>query len=240
MDAWVEECRWVGEDGRSGNVIWYACRYNALMEVIVRLIEAGVDPNDNVQPRTYERQFDPGHEPVKYAICHGNVPLVHLLLSHGADIHQVVYLLVGPSWPLHVASFAGPVELVQLLLEHGADPMGRDRCQRTPLHFAVGIPDYRRCVNHEDPYTPKLTKEVWYESRIKFDECNGIPDVPAAEPQEREKIIKLLLEYGANPTTQTRQGLKPLVAPYFKTDSTTGKAEYMLQDTERMMQEMRS
>ena len=227
---------WQLEDYRTnGNLIWHACRFNALMEVILRLIEAGVDPNDNVRPCQWERRFCSGDQPLHFAIFNRNIPLVHLLLSHGADIHQTINYGIWTAWPLHFASFSGPVELVQLLLELGADPMARDSRERTPLHWAVGIPDYLWLVKSAKEYEWSRSKDVGYQSHVEWDVIEKMPGIPAAEPQEREKIIKLLLNRGADPKAQDRQSLAPLVAPYFKVDPTTGKTEYMLQDTDEMM-----
>ena len=240
VDPFEVECRRKRAYGQSGNIMWHACKYNAPIAVILRLIEAGVDPNDNVLPRNWDRQLRVGNSPVVYAICNGNTPLVRLLLSHGASFHQRLYLGrgIGKAWPLHVASFAGPAELVQLLLEHGADPMAIDHFERTPLIYAVGIPAY---VWYDDPTAPdgrRRSQEVWYESCIEWDESGQMPHALAAEPQEREKIIKPLLDYGADPEAQISDGLTSLVAPYFKIDPITGKAEYMLQNTDRMKQYM--
>jgi hypothetical protein len=76
------------------------------------------------------------HRPLHEAAFHGHVPLVELLLSHGADVHATtVFGCAHRAWgwqqpesgarcrwtPLHSAVHGGHMPVTELLLSHGAD-----------------------------------------------------------------------------------------------------------------------
>src|SRR3954471_9932356 len=69
------------------------------------------------------------------AVWTGNVPLVRLLLDHGADPN--IPHAEGLSTPLHYAAIKGHAGIAVMLLDHGADIKVADRSGSTALHLAA-------------------------------------------------------------------------------------------------------
>ncbi|KAM0483609.1 hypothetical protein ACHAPX_002101 [Trichoderma viride] len=66
--------------------------------------------------------------PLRYAVAQGRLPIVRLLLDHGATIRDPMIL--------GTAAFRGFDEIAELLLDHGASP--NVRCEdKTPLQYAA-------------------------------------------------------------------------------------------------------
>jgi ankyrin repeat protein len=104
-------------------VLWGATRMVRAMPLVETLLDAGADPNDGVT--------------LPLAASAGDIPVLELLLAHGADVDQAwatdgstsLYAILGWS-----RTPAGAV----WLLEHGADPnvVFRDNGE-TPMHAAA-------------------------------------------------------------------------------------------------------
>lgn len=106
------------------------------------------------------------------------------------DIHKMG--CIEQQTPLHRAAYSGQIRAAELLLSLGADIEARDRCYKTPLHFAViGFPNLAMVdfllnngadINAATDYgvTPLITMTDYAEER------------DGAMP-----IMRLLLERGA-------------------------------------------
>lgn len=70
---------------------------------------------------------------LNYAIIHGNLGIIHLLLENGANVKYTDNRL---RTPLSYAIRDGSLEIAQLLLENGADINAPDEKVGTPLGFA--------------------------------------------------------------------------------------------------------
>ncbi|MBA4032641.1 MAG: ankyrin repeat domain-containing protein [Planctomyces sp.] len=68
------------------------------------------------------------------AIWHENLPIINLLLDHGAPINMCSDKNLPP---LYCAIEKGDLSLVELLCEHGADVNYRPHDMSSPLHWAV-------------------------------------------------------------------------------------------------------
>ncbi len=73
--------------------------------------------------------------PLQLACANGGLPLVELLLTHGADANARDF---ADNTPLHVAALAGKPDLVTTLLAKQADPNAVNRQRSTPLLNAAG------------------------------------------------------------------------------------------------------
>ena len=190
------EWRKNGEVVYGKNVVHIACEAKASLEVVALLLEAGVNVNDYELPCPSHKPFYAGYNPIQLAVFQKNVPVVRLLLSHGADLNLNLFYKNNHTHIIHAASFTGPLEMVQLLLDYGADAKMVDEFQRTPLHFAVG---YQRRMyrgsywwgDWADPHhNIYLTEYVMLQ--------HSLGDVLPAKPRGQEKIARLLLDHGAD------------------------------------------
>jgi len=86
--------------------------------------------------------------------------------------------------PLHSAALNGKSEVVKLLLEHGADPNIQNKDGMTPLHFATEYSPWHFAAR----YSP------W----------------DSATERGYLRVVKLLLEHGADPNIQNKDGMTPL------------------------------
>ncbi len=120
-----------------------------------------------------------------WAVSKGDIEMVKLLLDHGADPN--IKDLAGGT-PLHWAVAAGFPDIVELLLERGADPNARDNAGNTPLHIAA--------MGHISE-----TAEMFFELAPRF----GLE-----YPYDRLDIIRILLEYEADPTARNNNGQTPI------------------------------
>ena len=72
--------------------------------------------------------------PLHAAAAGRQLPIVSLLLEHGADPNARQH---GGFTPLHSAAQAGDVEMARVLLKAGADPRARADNQQSPLDLAL-------------------------------------------------------------------------------------------------------
>jgi hypothetical protein len=79
-----------------------------------------------------------GHRPLTAAISQGHLPVLELLIEHGADVNA--YATVGYT-PLMFAAFTGDVTAARLLIKAGADVnLQAHDSEDTALHHAVRAP----------------------------------------------------------------------------------------------------
>jgi ankyrin repeat protein len=95
-------------------------------EIARMLVEAGADVN---QPSRNAIRVAPLHS----AVESGSLPLLELLLAHGAKPDPVEFL---QATPLHSAAAHGNREMVERLLAAGADPHRKTKDGKTPADLA--------------------------------------------------------------------------------------------------------
>jgi ankyrin repeat protein len=110
------------------------------VEIATLLLEVGVDPN--VQTKL-------GTTPLSFAVRHGNIPLIKLLLKYGADPNTKLY--DGDSI-LHLAN--ANMEIINILLEAGIDINTQNDKGYTYLFSLVEL----RSFNYHVPLITKLLK----------------------------------------------------------------------------------
>jgi ankyrin repeat protein len=172
-----------------------------------------------------------GMTPLLFAVREANLEMVRLLLDSGADIS----LASGnDTSPLLIAILNGQVGLALYLLERGADPNAADAYGRAALFAAVDL----RNFNHEKyPDLPTdgrdpmeliralLKKGADVNARTNTVPVHGLmqfdgswvnfdgqtPFLRAALSGDIE-VMRLLLEYKADPNLPVNQGTTPLMA----------------------------
>lgn len=81
-----------------------------------------------------------GYTPLHRASYNANVPLLKLLLAHGADPNARTQF----GWtPVHSSCQWTHAECVAVLLQHGADVNARTNGDQTPLHIAASVSSCR-------------------------------------------------------------------------------------------------
>ena len=138
-----------------------------------------------------------------WAAYHNNVPMVRLLLEHGADPNQAT----AYGSPLSQACWNDSVGAAKILIDHGAKVDGRDAsADFTPLHWAAGserlLPDLVKLLLSSGadpnaaggepveafemiPQTPRLIAERRGHSAI----VEALADAGAKEPPRPEKVV---------------------------------------------------
>lgn len=143
----------------------------------------------------------------------GHIEIVTALLEHGAKVNsRTDFDIHAGLTPLHYAAHEGHTEVAELLLEHGADVHTPDVCYgETPLIMAVGGRGNVKTVETLLRYGADAN-----------DMDNGISENACASAlhwvmimaehdlqQEDLEKIRLLLEYGADPSTPYAGNSKP-------------------------------
>ena len=93
---------------------------------------------------------------------------------------------------LHMACFNNESEIVSLLLEYGADPTIGNRFESTPLHTAAGMDSFA-CL--------RVLLSDAYKHKVDIDATTDIGQTALylACQQHKKRIVRFLLEKGANP-----------------------------------------
>ena len=94
--------------------------------LVIQMLDSGLDPNEVSQPS--------GWTPLHAAMLSGRMPIVELLLQHGASVRVTDGLA---RTPLHIAVALELRDIVNRLLREGADPTAAAYNGDTPLHYAA-------------------------------------------------------------------------------------------------------
>lgn len=198
----------------------------------------GVGMNRGGVPERGERaEVEGGMTPLLYAARDGNVDLARTLLDAGADLERSEGNAITP---LLMALINGHVEVAHLLLDRGADVNARDFYGRTPLFAAVEYRNLDMDNNNDPPvhdidrasFLPLIerllaqgadvnarTREYppsrrWRHVRndISWVDMTGqTPFIRAAFSGDLA-VMRLLLEYDADPSITTFGGTSALMA----------------------------
>jgi ankyrin repeat protein len=169
--------------------------------------------------------YQGGVSPLHFAVRQGHADAVRLLAESGADVNQTAG---DKATPLLVAVMNGRFDIAKYLLEKGADPNKTSLAGAAPLYAALNVqwaprtlyPQPRayqqQQLSHLDMMKLLLDKgadpdarlrmKIWY-SGYNFDlagvdEIGATPFWRAAYGADVE-AMKLLVQYGADPTVPT-------------------------------------
>ena len=165
------------------------------LETVRFLLDAGAKAGD------FPKSNDPRatdiaagiRTPLMWAAYHNDVPMVRLLLEHGADPNQSTYF----GSPLSHACWNDGFEAAELLIDRGANVNARDAVAGfTPLHWAAGNETLR-------PHLVKLLLGSGADPNAAGGESVGalglVPQTPRliAEKRGRTAIVDALVAAGA-------------------------------------------
>jgi ankyrin repeat protein len=199
-----------GADINLGNVLAAAAQRGHL-QLADMLLKNGADVNKGC--------------PLSAAVARGHNAVVALLLGHGAEVN--VQDKLGNT-PLSLAAVTGYFDIAALLLEHGADVNLPARFRRTPLaEVVIGFPNELQNVFQGGLVGNGMRPALLVAARLgrsdamadllhgsartsinKHMPCPVTPHLSVGS--EHLKIIKLLLERGANVDLRDGYGYTPL------------------------------
>ena len=152
-----------------------------------------------------------GQTALMWAIAEEHIETVHLLLTHGADIHVNSH---SDFTPLMFAARSGNIELARLLLAKGSDINATAKDGASVLHIAT-IRGHSKLATFlleqgADPnsnaigYTALHWASGTWESSMTYDYPvqDGEWSVLGGIKEDRLKFIKTLLSYGADPNAR--------------------------------------
>jgi uncharacterized protein len=172
-----------------------------------------------------------GMSPLLFAVRDGNREMVKLLLDSGADVNQPS---ANDTTPLLIALLNGQTGLAAYLLERGGDPNKADAYGRAALYAAVDLRNFNHDKYGDLPTDGKdpmefikavlkkgvdvnaLTNTVPVHGLMQFDgswvNFDGQTTFLRAALSGDIEVMRLLLEYGANPNLAVSLGTTPLMA----------------------------
>lgn len=124
----------------------------------------------------------------------GDVPLAEVMIDLGADVHY----RTGEGWtPLMISAAEGSEEVALLLIKHGAEVNAKNKLGRTPLMFAAGS-------GFDSIVEALLGNGASPDERPE--DADGWPAIIAASYNGHAKVVELLLDKGADPSVQDKNG----------------------------------
>lgn len=156
------------------------------------LLDFGVSVNE---------QDEYGETPLFHVLAHHGdrdlaMKTVRFLLRHGADVDKVRNMWdENALFPALRSSFT---EAVTLLIAHGVDAAHQSRLQATPLHIVAETwdGDSARQLIHAG-------------AKLEEKDGQGRTALHIAAYQNKEAVVKALLQAGADPFATNREGKKP-------------------------------
>ena len=156
----------------------------------------------------------------RMAIRHELWNTVYVFLSAGRDVHTPIRSFDTLTL-LHAAAWAGSLTEVKEFIRRGIPLDELDSAQCTPLMKAATIPKYywQSCIDVvayllEQGADPNLKDEMGDTALLLClnSRFNHRYDSPAhSNGKDRETIMQLLLQYGANPNAVSRKGMTALM-----------------------------
>lgn len=147
-------------------------------------------------PEMVNAHDDLRRTPLHFACAQAGLPLVELLLKHGADVNAVDF---GDNTPLHGAAFAGKPDIITALLAKQADPNHRNRQRVTPLFHAAlrGV-------------LPAVEALLNAGADLKAADNLGETALHRAATGGHAEVIKAMLDRGMDVNIRDLQGQTPL------------------------------
>jgi ankyrin repeat protein len=132
-----------------------------------------------------------------------------LLLEHGADVNARDS---NHRTPLFLAMQHETSNLARFLLENGADPDLKNKAGKAPLHILLGIQDSSWDGRYHSTVHILVVAQLLLEDGADVNTRDNIHNTPLflAMRHEASNLVRFLLEHGANPNLQNKEGKTPL------------------------------
>jgi len=170
------------------------CLHDAACYDKIQTVQFLIENKANIEAKTSS-----GETPLMFAVRQGYLNIVNLLLDSNADVAAKNR---NNFTSLHIAAKYGHAKVTDLLIKQGADldslsasffPLRSDN--QTPLHWAA-------CSGDEETVLTLLRAHA----KVNAEDSNNWTPLFVATRFGYEKIMKLLLKYGANHKSKDKDG----------------------------------
>ncbi|CAH2226182.1 ankyrin repeat domain-containing 50 [Pelobates cultripes] len=231
VEMLIESGAGLHQRDRSGRTLLAAAAYAGNLEAVNLMISRGAN---------LEATDDEGQTSLGLAAHHGHLSVVQMLLQHGAHHNHTDCR----GWtPLRSAAWAGHTDIVEVLLASGAQPDVSGPDGRTALRAAAwgGHEGPIRAllaagaeIDHADAEgrTPlmaaaymghKTVTEILLAAGADVNKCDSegrsalaVASLCVPAGHEYPELVSLLLEHGADPELEDKDGVTPLLVAVYE------------------------
>ena len=198
----------------SGETVLMSCSRTGLLGAVEKLLAAGAEPNS--------LETNSGQSALMWAAAEGHTGIVDLLIGAGADVNASSS---GRFTPLMFSARSGALEIARLLLDAGADVNATTDEGLSPLLVATASldaitgSDYRLVVDESEHQDLGILL-IDYGADVNQSDQYGMTALHYAVEMDKPRLLKKLLEKGADPNAQLTEGLP------FRRGDYVGRGEY--------------
>ena len=198
----------------SGETVLMSCSRTGLLGAVEKLLAAGAEPNS--------LETNSGQSALMWAAAEGHTGVVDLLIGAGADVNASSS---GSFTPLMFSARSGALQIARLLLDAGADVNATTDEGLSPLLVATASldaitgSDYRLVVDESEHQDLGILL-IDHGADVNQSDQYGMTALHYAVEMEKPRLLKKLLEKGADPNAQLTQGLP------FRRGDYVGRGEY--------------
>ena len=198
----------------SGETVLMSCSRTGLLGAVEKLLAAGAEPNS--------LETNSGQSALMWAAAEGHTGVVDLLIGAGADVNASSS---GRFTPLMFSARSGALEIARLLLDAGADINATTDEGLSPLLVATASldaitgSDYRLVVDESEHQDLGILL-IDHGADVNQSDQYGMTALHYAVEMDKPRLLKKLLEKGADPNAQLTEGLP------FRRGDYVGRGEY--------------
>ena len=198
----------------SGETVLMSCSRTGLLGAVEKLLAAGAEPNS--------LETNSGQSALMWAAAEGHTGVVDLLIGAGADVNASSS---GRFTPLMFSARSGSLEIARLLLDAGADVNATTDEGLSPLLVATASldaitgSDYRLVVDESEHQDLGILL-IDHGADVNQSDQYGMTALHYAVEMDKPRLLKKLLERGADPNAQLTEGLP------FRRGDYVGRGEY--------------
>ncbi|KMT09008.1 hypothetical protein BVRB_6g137160 isoform A [Beta vulgaris subsp. vulgaris] len=173
----LERIKATQQRDETGLSLLHVAATNGHSEVVKILVENDLD-NSSINDKDNH-----GRTPIHFASISGNVDVLLLLITHGADVNMTNFF--GKTG-LHYAAKRGWLPIAKTLVLVGAHVNARDKAGNTPLHNAACIGNLELC-------------ELFLQHGAEIDavDTSGLTPLMIAAIRAKKEVVVLLIRRGA-------------------------------------------
>ena len=198
----------------SGETVLMSCSRTGLLGAVEKLLAAGAEPNS--------LETNSGQSALMWAAAEGHTDVVDLLIGAGADVNASSS---GSFTPLMFSARSGALQIARLLLDAGADVNATTDEGLSPLLVATASldaitgSDYRLVVDESEHQDLGILL-IDHGADVNQSDQYGMTALHYAVEMDKLRLLKKLLEKGADPNAQLTEGLP------FRRGDYVGRGEY--------------